>query len=123
MHEPRLYFDLSYLSDFHHGSVGVGGSSQKCKQPSPPGGSGGQHEDSEESGVGHEEEEEIQQLIIELLSNIGTPKVSEIVSTSAVLKWSPPVKDQGDPKFEALDHITEESEFKYEVRIQWMSQY
>ena len=35
-----------------------------------------QHDDSEESGVGHEEEEEIQQLLIELLSNIKTPKVS-----------------------------------------------
>ena len=33
------------------------------------------HEDSEESGVGHEEEEEIQQLIIELLSNMRTPRV------------------------------------------------
>ena len=33
------------------------------------------HEDSEESGVGHEEDEEMQQLLLELLSNMRTPKV------------------------------------------------
>jgi hypothetical protein len=42
-----------------------------------------QNDDSEESGVGHEEEEEIQQLLIELLSNIKTPKVSHSISGAA----------------------------------------
>ena len=32
-------------------------------------------DDSEESGVGHEEDEEMQQLLVELLSLIRTPKV------------------------------------------------
>ena len=35
-------------------------------------------DDSEESGVGHEEDEEMQQLLVELLSLIRTPKVSII---------------------------------------------
>ena len=75
-------------------------------------------DDSEESGVGHEEDEEVQQLIIELLSNITTPRVSEILATSALLKWGPPLKDPTDPKFEnTLDHITEDSDFSYEVRF------
>ena len=43
-----------------------------------------QNDDSEESGVGHEEEEEIQQLLIELLSNIKTPKVSQLTNRGAV---------------------------------------
>ena len=51
-------------------SSGVGNSGTKCKPDSQR-----QQEDSEESGVGHEEEEEIQQLLLELLSNIRTPKV------------------------------------------------
>ena len=73
-------------------------------------------DDSEESGVGHEEDEEVQQLIVELLSNITTPRVSEILATSALLKWGPPLKDPTDPKFEnTLDHITEDSDFSYEV--------
>ena len=87
-------------------------SQSKCKPETQR-----QQEDSEESGVGHEEEEEIQQLLIELLSNIRTPKVSEVKATSALLKWAPPVKEQGDPKFEALDHITEDSDFRYEVSV------
>ena len=48
-----------------------------------PSGSGGNRvktprshqDDSEESGVGHEEDEEMQQLLVELLSLIRTPKV------------------------------------------------
>ena len=68
--------------------------------------------------MGHEEDEEVQQLIIELLSNITTPRVSEILATSALLKWGPPLKDPTDPKFEnTLDHITEDSDFSYEVRF------
>ena len=98
------------VAEFHGGQAN---NSQKCKPER-------QQEDSEESGVGHEEEEEIQQLIIELLSNISTPKVSEVSATSALLKWGPPAKDAADPKFEALDHINEDSDFQYEVSFNWL---
>ena len=37
------------------------------------------HDDSEESGVGHEEEDEINQLLVELLSNIRTPRVCNVL--------------------------------------------
>ena len=48
-----------------------------------PGGTRGKtprthQDDSEESGVGHEEDEEMQQLLVELLSLIRTPKVKYI---------------------------------------------
>ena len=36
-------------------------------------------DDSEESGVGHEEDEEMQQLLVELLSLIRTPKVYKML--------------------------------------------
>ena len=51
----------------HHGGGGVKG--LVSLDPA-------RHDDSEESGVGHEEDEEMQQLLLELLSNTRTPKVS-----------------------------------------------
>lgn len=44
-------------------------------------------------------------------------QVSEIEARSALLKWGPPVRDQADPKFEALEHIVD-AVFRYEVNIQ-----
>ena len=48
-------------------------------------------DDSEESGVGHEEDEEMQQLLVELLSLIRTPKVKIQSESNFVLfgvsKW------------------------------------
>ena len=41
-------------------------------------------------------------------------QVSEIEARSALLKWGPPVRDQADPKFEALEHILDVM-FRYEV--------
>lgn len=49
---------------------GTPGSAVAAKDP--------RHDDSEESGVGHEEEEEMQQLLVELLSNMRTPRVRVI---------------------------------------------
>jgi hypothetical protein len=40
--------------------------------------------------------------------------VSEIEARSALLKWGPPVREPGDPKFEALEHILDVM-FRYEV--------
>jgi hypothetical protein len=58
------------------GNSSIGSTPGKVAGSSPAKSDSRQHDDSEESGVGHEEEEEIQQLLIELLSNIKTPKVS-----------------------------------------------
>ena len=44
-------------------------------------------------------------------------QVTEIEGRSALLKWGPPIRDQGDgsgAKFESLEHIVD-SEFRYEV--------
>ena len=69
---------IVFISDNFHAMGGGNNSSPgngtKCKPDSQR-----QQEDSEESGVGHEEEEEIQQLLLELLSNIRTPKVRLIL--------------------------------------------
>lgn len=93
-------------------SAGSGSNGNKSKSDSRT------QDDSEESGVGHEDDEEMQQLLVELLSNIRTPKVSEIQARIALLKWGPPVRDQGDggAKFEPLEHITD-AEFRYEVLL------
>ncbi|XP_059082249.1 fibronectin type-III domain-containing protein 3A-like isoform X2 [Tigriopus californicus] len=74
------------------------------------------HEDSEESGVGHEEEEEIQQLLVELLSNVRTPKVSDINARSVLLNWGLPIREGEGSKFDALEPIPE-SEYRYEVLL------
>ena len=50
------------------GGGGGGGVHAHADSPS-------RHDDSEESGVGHEEEDEMNQLLVELLSNIRTPRV------------------------------------------------
>ena len=50
-------------------SAGVPSGSSRGKPPRS------HQDDSEESGVGHEEDEEMQQLLVELLSLIRTPKV------------------------------------------------
>ena len=70
------------ISDFRvsppgHGAQqqGHGGQGQAARSSSSKAVDPSRHEDSEESGVGHEEEEEIQQLIVELLSNMRTPRV------------------------------------------------
>eukprot|EP00095_Tigriopus_kingsejongensis_P003703 maker-scaffold382_size189932-snap-gene-0.26 protein:Tk03703 transcript:maker-scaffold382_size189932-snap-gene-0.26-mRNA-1 annotation:"fibronectin type-iii domain-containing protein 3a" len=86
------------------GSASIGGVDQS------------RHEDSEESGVGHEEEEEIQQLLEELLSNIRTPKVSDITARSTLLNWGPPIREGEGSKFDALEPISE-SEYRYEVLL------
>ena len=56
----------------------------------------------------------MQQLLVELLSLIRTPKVTEIEGRSAMLTWGPPIRDQGDggAKFESLEHIND-AEFRY----------
>lgn len=82
------------------------------------------HDDSEESGVGHEEEEELTQLLVELLSNVRTPRVSELTARSALLAWGPPVR--GDvatdcdkapqSKFDALEPISD-ADYSYEVLL------
>ena len=43
-------------------------------------------------------------------------QVTEIEGRSALLKWGPPIRDQGDgmAKFEPLEHISD-SDFRYEV--------
>ena len=43
-------------------------------------------------------------------------QVTEIEGRSALLKWGPPIRDQGDgmAKFEPLEHISE-ADFRYEV--------
>ena len=63
------------------GGAGVGGGVH-AHADSPS-----RHDDSEESGVGHEEEDEINQLLVELLSNIRTPRVIDLSSFSASVQW------------------------------------
>jgi hypothetical protein len=59
-------------------------------------------------------------VLVELLSNIRTPKVSDMQARSALLQWGPPQRDTGGPdggsKFDSLDPIPE-SEFRYEVLL------
>ena len=89
---------------------------QQAQQQQPP---QPHQDDSEESGVGHEEEEELQQLLVELLSNIRTPGVSEVAARSALLSWGPPVRHDaaagqaqagtdGTSKFDALEPINDD---------------
>jgi len=73
-------------------------------------------DDSDESGIGinNEEDQEEKQLLLEILSNIRTPTVPEIRARSALLVWSPPACEPGDPKFDSLKPIPE-SDLEYEV--------
>lgn len=61
------------------GSSGIGSSSSStsggANNPNRVKTPRSHQDDSEESGVGHEEDEEMQQLLVELLSLIRTPKV------------------------------------------------
>ena len=45
-------------------------------------------------------------------------QVTEIEGRSALLKWGPPIRDQGDDgaKFEPLEHISD-ANFRYEVLL------
>ena len=45
-------------------------------------------------------------------------QVTEIEGRSALLKWGPPIRDQGDggAKFEPLEHLND-TEFRYEVSL------
>jgi len=83
-------------------------------------GGGGGHigEDSEESGIGNEadEDQEEKELYIELLSNIRTPKVSDIRDSAALLEWNRPVSDPGDVRFEAIKPI-QPTDLDYEVKL------
>ena len=65
---PTLHHDRSGSSSSSNNTVGMG-SGNRVKTPRS------HQDDSEESGVGHEEDEEMQQLLVELLSLIRTPKV------------------------------------------------
>ena len=67
-------------------------------------------------GIEHEEDQEENGLYLEILSNIRTPRVSEIRDRMALLVWSPPVSEPGDPKFEGLKPI-EEADLEYEVLV------
>jgi hypothetical protein len=54
-------------------------------------------------GIEHEEDQEENGLYLEILSNIRTPRVSEIRDRLALLVWSPPLcSEPGDPRFDAL---------------------
>jgi hypothetical protein len=67
-------------------------------------------------GIEHEEDQEENGLYLEILSNIRTPRVSEIRDRLALLVWSPPVCEPGDPKFEGLKPI-EDADLEYEVLV------
>ena len=73
-------------------------------------------DDSDESGIGinNDEDQEEKQLLLEILSNIRTPTVPEIRARSALLVWSPPACEPGDPKFDSVKPIPE-SDLEYEV--------
>ena len=73
-------------------------------------------DDSDESGIGinNDEDQEEKQLLLEILSNIRTPTVPEIRARSALLVWSQPVCETGDPKFDSLKPIPE-TDLEYEV--------
>jgi len=73
-------------------------------------------DDSDESGIGinNDEDQEEKQLLLEILSNIRTPTVPEIRARSALLVWSPPVCEPGDPKFDSLKPIPD-TDLEYEV--------
>ena len=77
----------------------------------------GQHtaRDSEESGIGHEEDQEETQLLLEILSNIHTPRVPEVLARSALLVWSPPVREN-EPELEVVEPIPD-SDLEYEVLL------
>ena len=61
-------------------------------------------DDSDESGIGinNDEDQEEKQLLLEILSNIRTPSVPEIMARSALLVWSRPMIEPGDTKFDGL---------------------
>merc|ERR1719228_2377776 len=73
-------------------------------------------DDSEESGIGieHDEDQEEKQLLLEILSNIRTPTVTEIRARAVLLVWSPPVSESGDPRFDKVPPIPEQ-DLEYEV--------
>ena len=73
-------------------------------------------DDSEESGIGieHDEDQEEKQLLLEILSNIRTPTVTEIRARAVLLVWSPPVSESGDPRFDKVPAIPE-TDLEYEV--------
>jgi hypothetical protein len=73
--------------------------------------------DSEESGIGIDEDQEDRekkQLLLEILSNIRTPTVTEIRARAVLLVWSPPVSESGDPRFDKVDPIPDQ-DLEYEV--------
>jgi hypothetical protein len=72
-----LFFALEAPASFRSSSSSSGHGSLKCVS-SKSSENASRHDDSEESGVGHEEEEEMQQILVEFLSNITTPKVNQI---------------------------------------------
>lgn len=71
--------------------------------------------DSEESGIGHEEDQEETNLLLEVLSNIHTPRVPEVLARSALLVWSPPVREN-EPELEVVEPIPD-SDLEYEVLL------
>ena len=74
-------------------------------------------DDSEESGIGiehDEEQEQEKQLLLEILSNIRTPTVTEIRARAVLLVWSPPVSEHGDPRFDKVPPIPDQ-DLEYEV--------
>ncbi|XP_023720890.1 fibronectin type-III domain-containing protein 3A isoform X3 [Cryptotermes secundus] len=78
----------------------------------------GTSEDGEESSSIQDEEEDVH-LIVEMLSTVKSPQVTELTSRSALLQWSPPERFSEASTFEGKSSECDfsEADLRYEVLL------
>nr|CAH7718590.1 unnamed protein product [Callosobruchus chinensis] len=75
----------------------------------------GTSEDGEESSV--PDEEDPYPAVIDVLSSVQAPKVSELTSRSALLQWAPPIRLSETASSDSHDLDIQESDLRYEVLL------